>query len=46
MQVKEALEARFPGIEVNGGPYPVAPLKVATYYIVCCPDSGEWLHQA
>ena len=28
MQVKEALEGRFPGIEVTGGPYPVAPAKV------------------
>lgn len=29
MQVKEALEGRFPGIEVTGGPYPVAPAKAA-----------------
>ena len=28
MQVKEALEHRFPGIEVTGGTYPVAPSKV------------------
>lgn len=28
MQVKEALEGRFPGIEVTGGAYPVAPAKV------------------
>lgn len=29
MQVKEALEGRFPGIEVTGGAYPVAPAKAA-----------------
>ncbi|KAL0036343.1 hypothetical protein WJX77_003312 [Trebouxia sp. C0004] len=29
VQVKEALEGRFPGIEVNGGSYPVAPVKAA-----------------
>ena len=28
MQVKQALEQRFPGIEVQGGAYPVAPIKV------------------
>lgn len=28
MQVKQALEQRFPGIEVQGGAYPVAPTKV------------------
>ncbi|KAL0037309.1 hypothetical protein WJX79_001093 [Trebouxia sp. C0005] len=28
-RVKEALEGRFPGIEVNGGSYPVAPVKAA-----------------
>jgi hypothetical protein len=31
MQVKEALEGRFPGIEVNGGSYPVAPVKVTSF---------------
>jgi len=29
MQVKQALEQRFPGIEVQGGAYPVAPAKAA-----------------
>jgi len=31
VQVKEALEGRFPGIEVNGGSYPVAPVKVTSF---------------
>lgn len=34
MQVKEALEGRFPGIEVTGGPYPVAPAKVVTAWLL------------
>lgn len=35
MQVKQAVEQRFPGMEVQGGAYPVAPMKVCRLNLLC-----------
>lgn len=43
MQLKQALEGSFPGIEVQGGNYPVPAIKVRFCWCTVCSHTGPKL---